>query len=179
MMNVKFLRPAGDHPDQHGRRCDRAFRDGGQPEFCTHQKETLQSQKWENIWVLGDAANIPASKAGSVIHFQMEIAVDNILQHMAGKEMTHNLMVTPSATSRAATKSRDDRFLLRTGTRFRYVSVPGGWSILRCCGRPGFNHLGKLAFRLHVLRHVMLKGIHCSAAEQIQHGWQGKSMKSN
>ncbi len=57
--------------------------------FVPTKKDLLQSQDWENIWVLGDAANIPASKAGSVIHFQMDIAVENMLQHIAGKEMTH------------------------------------------------------------------------------------------
>ena len=56
-------------------------------DFVPTKKDYLQSQKWENIWVLGDAANIPASKAGSVVHFQMETAVENILAHIAGKEM--------------------------------------------------------------------------------------------
>ena len=32
--------------------------------FVPTNKDTLQSEKWQNIWVLGDAANIPASKAG-------------------------------------------------------------------------------------------------------------------
>ena len=52
-------------------------------------KHTLQSTEYPNIWALGDAANIPASKAGSVIHFQMETAYKNILAHIAGKEMEH------------------------------------------------------------------------------------------
>ena len=50
--------------------------------FVPTDKFTLQSQKWENIWVMGDANNIPASKAGSVIHFQMETVVENILAHI-------------------------------------------------------------------------------------------------
>ncbi len=50
-------------------------------------KFTLQSKKWENIWSIGDANNIPASKAGSVTHFQMEGVIENILHHMQGKPL--------------------------------------------------------------------------------------------
>ena len=55
--------------------------------FIPTNKFTLQSDKWQNIWVMGDANNIPASKAGAVIHFQNETVVENILAHMDGKEM--------------------------------------------------------------------------------------------
>ncbi len=57
--------------------------------YVLTDKQTLQAQKWQNIFVLGDAANIPASKAGAVIHFQMHGAFENIMQHIKGKEMTH------------------------------------------------------------------------------------------
>jgi sulfide:quinone oxidoreductase len=42
---------------------------GDDMNYVDTDKETLQSKKFENIFVLGDAANIPTSKAGSVAHF--------------------------------------------------------------------------------------------------------------
>ena len=52
----------------------------------TH-KATLQSKEYANIFVLGDASNIPASKAGSVAHFEAEILTDNILHYINGEPL--------------------------------------------------------------------------------------------
>ena len=52
----------------------------------TH-KATLQSKDYLNIFVLGDASNIPASKAGSVAHFEAEILTDNILRFVKGETL--------------------------------------------------------------------------------------------
>jgi len=51
-------------------------------------KHTLLSKKHDNVWALGDANDIPASKAGSVAHFEIDIWLDNFLEHVAGKPMT-------------------------------------------------------------------------------------------
>ena len=56
--------------------------------FVHTNKHTLQSEKWENIFVLGDAANIPTSKAGSVVHFAAEILYENFLSAIEGKPLT-------------------------------------------------------------------------------------------
>ncbi|HSV89243.1 MAG TPA: FAD/NAD(P)-binding oxidoreductase [Bacteroidales bacterium] len=55
--------------------------------FVHTNKHTLQSEKWENIFVLGDAANIPTSKAGSVVHFAAEILYENFLSAIEGKPL--------------------------------------------------------------------------------------------
>jgi sulfide:quinone oxidoreductase len=52
--------------------------------FVRTDKHTLQSKAWENIWVIGDAANVPASKAGSVAHFMLDTLIENLKRHMAG-----------------------------------------------------------------------------------------------
>lgn len=59
---------------------------GDELNFVPVNKHTLQSVQWENIWVIGDATNAPASKAGSVAHFQLEVVVENLLRHMEGLE---------------------------------------------------------------------------------------------
>jgi sulfide:quinone oxidoreductase len=50
-------------------------------------KHTFQSKKYENIFALGDAANLPTSKAGSVAHFASEVFVDNFIRHIEGLPM--------------------------------------------------------------------------------------------
>ncbi len=52
--------------------------------FVPTDKHTLQSRDWENVWVIGDAANVPTSKAGSVAHFMLDVLVDNILRDIDG-----------------------------------------------------------------------------------------------
>ena len=51
-------------------------------------KETLLSDKYDNIFAIGDASNIPASKAGSVAHFAMDLFPQNFLRHINGLKMT-------------------------------------------------------------------------------------------
>ncbi|HEY5032488.1 MAG TPA: FAD/NAD(P)-binding oxidoreductase, partial [Actinomycetes bacterium] len=52
-------------------------------------KETLLSKAHDNIFAIGDASNIPASKAGSVAHFSMEQLPDNFVDHVHGRPMRH------------------------------------------------------------------------------------------
>jgi sulfide:quinone oxidoreductase len=51
-------------------------------------KHTFLSVDHDNIFALGDASNIPTSKAGSVAHFAVDVFVDNFLEHIAGRPMT-------------------------------------------------------------------------------------------
>jgi sulfide:quinone oxidoreductase len=51
-------------------------------------KHTLLSTKHPNIFAIGDASDIPASKAGSVAHFAMDLFGENFLAHIEGRPMT-------------------------------------------------------------------------------------------
>jgi sulfide:quinone oxidoreductase len=51
-------------------------------------KHTFLSTQYDNIFALGDAANLPTSKAGSVAHFAVEIFTENFLRYLDGQEMT-------------------------------------------------------------------------------------------
>ena len=55
--------------------------------FVPTEKHTLLSKIKDNIFVVGDATNLPSSKAGSVAHFQVEILVDNVIRRMDEKEL--------------------------------------------------------------------------------------------
>ncbi|RMF27556.1 MAG: NAD(P)/FAD-dependent oxidoreductase [Chloroflexi bacterium] len=52
-------------------------------------KHTFLSTQFDNIFALGDAANLPTSKAGSVAHFAVEVFVKNFLRYIDGLEMIY------------------------------------------------------------------------------------------
>ena len=55
------------------------------------QAHAAVARRTTTIFALGDATDIPASKAGSVAHFAVEVFVDNFLEHVAGRPMTGSL----------------------------------------------------------------------------------------
>ena len=62
---------------------------GNELNYVHVDKHTLLSTSFDNVFAIGDAADLPTSKAGSVAHFSVELFVENLLQHIAGKPMTH------------------------------------------------------------------------------------------
>ncbi len=59
---------------------------GDELNFVPTDKHTLRSKQWENVWVIGDASNVPTSKAGSVAHFMLDILVENLESYIHGQE---------------------------------------------------------------------------------------------
>jgi sulfide:quinone oxidoreductase len=55
--------------------------------FVPADPHTLQSTVRPNIFVIGDATALPASKAGSVTHFEGETLVRNVARFLAGQEL--------------------------------------------------------------------------------------------
>ena len=60
---------------------------GDELNFVPTDLHTLQSDAAPNIFVLGDAANVPTSKAGSVTHFEGEILEENIVRFLGGETL--------------------------------------------------------------------------------------------
>lgn len=58
---------------------------GNDLRFVPTDPGTLRSKAHENIFVLGDATDLPSSKAGSVAHFESEILVKNVLSVTRGQ----------------------------------------------------------------------------------------------
>jgi sulfide:quinone oxidoreductase len=50
-------------------------------------KHTLRSKAFEDVFVIGDATDLPSSKAGAVAHFQSEVLFDNILRHIDARPL--------------------------------------------------------------------------------------------
>ncbi|BAS27186.1 NAD(P)/FAD-dependent oxidoreductase [Limnochorda pilosa] len=53
--------------------------------FVPTHRETLQALDHPNIYVLGDATNLPVSKAGSTAHYQADVVAENLVANLAGK----------------------------------------------------------------------------------------------
>ena len=59
---------------------------GDELNFVPTDKHTLRSKDYENIFVIGDATDLPSSKAGSVAHFQADILIENVMSVVEGRE---------------------------------------------------------------------------------------------
>ena len=55
--------------------------------FIPTDPNTLQSKNYENVFVLGDATDLPSSKAGSVAHFQADVLFENIQRAIDGRPL--------------------------------------------------------------------------------------------
>lgn len=132
---------------------------GDELNYVPTDKATLQSKVKENIFVIGDATDIPASKAGSVAHFEAEILTKNILNFIQGKELEEAF----DGHANCFIETGNGKAIL---IDFNYAQEPvtgsfpfnkfGPLSLLK---ESRLNHMGKLAFRW-IYWKVLLKGKH-------------------
>jgi sulfide:quinone oxidoreductase len=120
-------------------------------------KHTFLAKAWPNIFALGDAGDIPTSKAGSTAHFSVDVFADNFVHHVRGEPMPKSF----DGHANCFIESGDDKALLLD---FNYDVEPlpgtfplpyaGPFSLLR---EKRLNHLGKLMFKW-VYWHLLLPG---------------------
>ncbi len=60
---------------------------GDELNFIPTDPNTLQSKNYENVFVIGDATDLPSSKAGSVAHFEADILYENFLRAIDGRKL--------------------------------------------------------------------------------------------
>lgn len=130
---------------------------GDELNYVPVDRATSQSRAFGNIFALGDAADIPTSKAGSVAHFSIEQFTRNFLQHIAGKPMTHAF----DGHANCFVESGHGKGML---IDFNYDVEPlpgrypvpgiGPFTLLEESRR---NHWGKLGFRW-AYWHLLLRG---------------------
>jgi sulfide:quinone oxidoreductase len=60
---------------------------GDELDFVPADEHTLQSKAKPNVFVIGDASNLPTSKAGSVTHFEGEVLTENVTRFLAGEAL--------------------------------------------------------------------------------------------
>jgi sulfide:quinone oxidoreductase len=130
---------------------------GDELNFVPVNKNTMQSSKWENVWLIGDASNAPASKAGSVAHFMLDVVVENILRHMEGLELLPKF----DGHANCFIESGNEKGVL-IDFNYDVEPLPGMFPL------PGFgpfsllkespaNHWGKMMFKW-IYWNVLLKG---------------------
>ncbi|GGL41668.1 NAD(P)/FAD-dependent oxidoreductase [Phycicoccus endophyticus] len=130
---------------------------GDELNYVPVDRHTLIATGHDDIFALGDASNIPTSKAGSVAHFSVEVFVENFLEHVAGRPMTHRF----DGHANCFVESGHGKALLLD---FNYDTEPltGTFPLpkvgpMTLLGESRANHLGKLAFR-HVYWNALLPG---------------------
>lgn len=128
---------------------------GDDLDFIATNKHTLQSIEYKDVFVIGDATNLPASKAGSVAHFESETLADNILRHIAGEPLKEEF----DGHSNCFIESGIGKALL-IDFNYDYEPHPGGFPFafgpMRLLEESRLNHWGKLAFR-HLYWNVLLR----------------------
>jgi sulfide:quinone oxidoreductase len=123
--------------------------------FVPTDKATLQTTVKPNVFALGDATDLPTSKAGSVTHFEAEVLSENIARYFADRELE------PGFDGHA-------NCFIETGFHkallidFNYEIEPLSGHFPSALGLPllresRLNHLGKLAFQW-VYWHALLPG---------------------
>jgi sulfide:quinone oxidoreductase len=55
--------------------------------FVPTDRATMQTLARPNVFALGDATDVPTSKAGSVTHFEGEVLTENLARFLAGEEL--------------------------------------------------------------------------------------------
>jgi sulfide:quinone oxidoreductase len=125
--------------------------------FVKADKNSLQSTVYPNIFVIGDASNLPSSKAGSVAHFQSDILGKNILKFIAKKPLSdsfdgHSNCYIETGYGKAILIDFNYETEPLTGV-YPYPLI-GPFSLLK---ESRINHLGKTAFKW-IYWNILLKG---------------------
>ncbi len=131
---------------------------GDELNFIPTDKQTLRSKEFDNIFVIGDASDIPTSKAGSVAHFASEILFENFLSIIDKKPPTEKF----DGHANCFIESGFGKGIL---IDFNYDVEPlpgkfplpalGPFSLLQ---ETAMNHYGKIMFRW-MYWNYLLKGI--------------------
>jgi sulfide:quinone oxidoreductase len=123
--------------------------------FVPTDEATLGAKAKRNVFVIGDATDLRASKAGSVAHFEGEVLVRNVGRYLAGEEPDARF----DGHTNCFIETGFDKALL-IDFNYDLDPVPGhfpsrvGLPLLK---ESRLNHLGKLAFE-QLYWHAILPG---------------------
>jgi sulfide:quinone oxidoreductase len=123
--------------------------------FVPTDKRTLQTPVKPNVFALGDATDLPTSKAGSVTHFEAEVLSENVSRYFADEELEAGY----DGHANCFIETGFHKALL---IDFNYETEPLPGHFPTAFGLPllresRLNHLGKLLFQ-SVYWHALLPG---------------------
>ena len=114
--------------------------------FVPTHPATLQSRDCPDVFVLGDATDLPASKAGAVAHFQAEVLIENLLRRIADLPLLEDF----DGHANCFIETGDGKAML---IDFNYETepLPGRYPLpgvgpFKLLEESHVNHWGKLAF---------------------------------
>ena len=137
---------------------------GDELSFIPTNKNTLQADGFENIFVLGDATDLPSSKAGSVAHFQGEVLEENLLRSIKGRPLIDEF----DGHANCFIETGFGKAVL-IDFNYDVEPLPGKYPVpgvgpLSLLGESEMNHWGKMAFRW-IYWNMLLKGAEIPGVE--------------
>jgi len=132
---------------------------GNELGFVPTDPQTLRAKADDRIFVIGDATDLPSSKAGSVAHFESEILEENLLDAVKG----HDPSAQFDGHANCFVETGAGKALL-IDFNYQVEPLPGTFPLprvgpLTLLGESRLNHLGKLAFRW-IYWNALLPGRH-------------------
>lgn len=125
--------------------------------FVEVDQHTLQSKIQSNVFAVGDATDVPASKAGSVAHFEVDALEKNIEDFLAGRPLSAQF----DGHANCFVEAGAGKALLLD---FNYDTQPyegvfpfAGIGPMKLLKPSRINHWGKLAFR-YIYWQMLLPG---------------------
>ncbi len=124
--------------------------------FVPTDKGTLQAHAAPNVFALGDATDLPSSKAGSVTHFEGEVLSENVERFLAGRDLVSRFDGHANCFIETGFKKAllIDFNYDQEPVPGRFPTAAGPLPLLR---ESRLNHLGKLVFQW-LYWHVLLPG---------------------
>ena len=139
---------------------------GNELNFVPTNRKTLAAEGLDDVFVIGDATNLPASKAGSVAHFESEILFENIMEHIDGRPPRAEF----DGHANCFIESGHGKGML---IDFNYETepLPGAFPLpgvgpFKLLGESAINHYGKLMFRW-VYWNLLLRGVELPIANEM------------
>lgn len=120
---------------------------GDELNFVPTHRHTLRAERFDDIFVIGDATNLPTSKAGSAVHYQARTLAQNILHAVGGTP----LAASYDGHANCFIESGFDRGILIDFT-YDQEPLPGtfpfpGIGPFSLLAETRVNHYGKMFFR--------------------------------
>ncbi len=113
-------------------------------DFVRADRHTLQAKVAPNVFAIGDAADLPTSKAGSVAHFAGHVVAENVRRFLANEPLDAEF----DGHTNCFIESGDHKALL-IDFNYEVEPVPGHfpWRVgLPLLKESRLNHVGKLGF---------------------------------
>jgi sulfide:quinone oxidoreductase len=119
---------------------------GDELNYVPVDRGTMLATGYDDIFAVGDANDLPTSKAGSVAHFSVDVFAENFVEHIAGRPMRERF----DGHANCFVESGDGKALL-IDFNYDVEPLPGKFPVphvgpMTLLEETRVNHAGKMAF---------------------------------